>query len=230
MNTKMILAVLASLALSACAAGDVDESSSEGAEEVNTGEAASALLGIEHLFNRDLSLPAGQSLATYQVPSFYDGGSNPFSLSLPNNVLFWHANLSVPGNAPNPGTLSSYVRFVTDAPGATSAALLSVSPGATSSLVQAFASYPGGTPVTGPSRITARVFLLSGDVTFQITNVNGYTACSVSSDASTPRGVWTTLATDCAAPPANDPSWMVVLGTKSDTGTIALVDYLSVRE
>ena len=42
--------------------------------------------------------------------------------------------------------------------------------------------------------------------------------------------MWTTIEADCGAPPSNDPNAMISLGTASDTGVMALVDWISVKE
>jgi hypothetical protein len=220
------LAALTCLTLSACL-GSQPALDTEG--DPGTGEAPSALVGVEHVLNRELARPTLRDPALYLVPTFYNGPSGSPQFSVPLNQLLWHGTLSTPNNIPNNGTMSLYVRFLLDAPGASNAAMLSVSPNTAAGLVQTFASL-GGTPVTRPSRLSARVMILSGDVRLFAANVNGASLCEVQSTASTPRGVWTTLSRDCPAPASNNPIAMVSLQNATNTGAVALVDSVSLME
>lgn len=187
---------------------------------------------MEHVLNSSFALPTGQSLAQFLTPTFYNGNSASFPLSLPNDVLFWHGGLIVDDNVPNAGNLSSYCRFLSDAPATGSALLLSVSPGVGGVVVQTFASYAdhGGRAVEGPCTIAARVMLLSGALRVRLANVNGHTQHSIATDASTPKGVWTVLQLACPSPAPGQDHSMIVLGSSGPRGVVALIDKVSVLD
>ena len=191
---------------------------------------ASQALVVEHVHNPELSLPSGESLSSYLVPIFYNGDSSPIGLSLPFTSLKWHGFLTTPNNLPNDATLSSYFRFVTDAPGASDALVLSVSPGVSADIVQAFASYPGGARILGPSKIVARVMLLSGELHLTLANLNGQAKCILQTGVNTPRGVWTSISKDCPAPAPGDDHSMIVVGNAGSAGVLAFIDRVSAME